>query len=330
MDLIYAARYTEVCDYSWDDYNETNIVLPGGIWHVDPGSIPEFFNAIKQNSQRYVVVSPSCDYCICEQKYNHPALDLEKWVGLNMSQGHGYNDLHMAARINRDRCKETDRYSIKCWSYTEATFPEIPDNVVCWFLVNCQVHDDRLVPIPFGIYGNKNMLESAEKIANYPQKPKDKLLYVNFQFYTTDRFRLFRFFHENFGDMVTCKRECFFDEYLNDLATHKFVLCPTGNGFDCYRTLETIYMGGIPILEKNMGAVAPYVEVPYPTIYYPHLLNVDPRMLESYYDQLMDKWYPWEEIRVGGPPRQREDHTDLTTLLWPYWKDRIEACRSKL
>ena len=131
MDLIYAARYTEVCDYSWDEEwkYRVNISVPGGIWHVDTASIPSFFNAIKHSPNKYVVVSPSCDFGVCLQKYNHPSRDFEKWCGLQIHPDIGYNDLHMAARINRDLCTETDEYSIKCWSYTQATFPIIPSNV---------------------------------------------------------------------------------------------------------------------------------------------------------------------------------------------------------
>ena len=305
MDLIYAGRYTEVCDYAWHDWQNKPVGewdLPSGIWHVDTSSIPEFFSAITNmfnKYRKYIVVSPSCDFCVCEQRYNHPAYDLEKWVGLQASPGHGYDDLHLAARINRGRCRESDRYSIKCWSYTEATFNRIPDNVVRWFLVNCEIQDERLIPIPFGIFGNKDVLESAIKIDNYPKLERDKLLYVNFQFYTTDRFRIYQHFAENYPNVVTCVRGRTFDEFLHDLATHKFVLCPTGNGYDCYRTLETIYMGAIPILEKKMGAVAPYMDVEYPKLVTTNLFSVDPQyLLLSMYNRMMDEWYPLEEIRL--------------------------------
>jgi len=338
MDLIYAGRYTEVCDYKWDDYTQqpaNKLDLPSGIWYVDTGSIPEFFSIITNMFNRYkkyVVVSPSCDFCVCEQRYNHPAYDFEKWVGLQLTPGHGYNDLHMAARIDRARCSESHKYSIKCWSYTAATFPEIPNQVVKWFLVNCEVKDERLIPIPFGIFGNKKQLDNANLIDIRRQlsKERKKLLYCNFQFYTTDRYRIFKYLKDRFPDRITFKHECSFDEFLDDLATHKFVLCPTGNGYDCYRTLETIYMGAIPILEHKMGAVEPYLELAYPFLIMPSLFAIDPVMLDTVYEKIINEWYPLEEMRVGGPPRQREDRTDLTRALWPYWRDKIEACRSLL
>jgi len=318
MDLIYAARYTEICDYRWSDFEDNNLELPSGIWHVDTASIPQFFRRIQidgNNSRRYAVVSPSCDFGVCLQKYNHPCRDFEKWLSLQINEGHGYNDLQMRARINRERCRESDTYSIKCWSYTEATFPIIPNNVVEWFLCNCAINDYRCVPIPFGIAGNKNDLTNANKIYNYKfDKPRDKLLYVNFQFYNTDRFRIFQHFSKRFYQyLVTCKHQIPFDEYLEDLATHQFVLCPPGNGYDCYRTLEAIYMGAIPIISSDPPCFLPYNQELYPVYVIDNFYQIDPALITQTYKETVN--------HMGQ---------DSTKLKWPYWKNRIEECRSKL
>ncbi len=39
-------------------------------------------------------------------------------------------------------------------------------------------------------------------------------------------------------------------EYRRVLAESKFVLSPAGNGFDCHRTWEAMYLGAIPILRR--------------------------------------------------------------------------------
>jgi hypothetical protein len=314
VDLIYAARYTEVCDYSWGDWSHPR-TIPGGIWYVDTASIRDFFNTISlpvNRHQQFVVVSPSCDFGVCLQQENHPIFDLEKWVGLNANFNMGYSGIQgMPPRINPDssQCCEFDKYSIKCWSYTTATFNKIPDNVKHWFVANCDIIDDRVTAIPFGIYGNKDKLESANAIFEYNKEIKrDKGLYVNFQFYTTDRFRLYRHFMENFNGMVTCEREKTFDHFLDQLASHKFVLCPPGNGLDCYRTLEAIYMGAIPVLQNRLGCIAPYLTLKYPMLFYPNLFMLDPYRLDEMYDNMMENW---------------EGNIDLTTVKWPYWEKRI-------
>jgi len=43
-----------------------------------------------------------------------------------------------------------------------------------------------------------------------------------------------------------------YDNFLNNLKKHKFVISPPGNGIDCHRNWEAIYCGCIPIvLESN-------------------------------------------------------------------------------
>ena len=317
MDLIYAARYTEVCDYKWKDWNESK-TIPEGIWHVDTAAIPEFFETIQlpvNRSREYVVVSPSCDFGVCLQRYNHPAYDFEKWVGLQVNHKIGYRDIALPPRINPNRCRESDKYSIKCWSYTETTFNEIPKNVKRWFLSNCEIDEHNVTAIPFGIFGNKDKLETANAILNYNKKlNRHGTLYVNFQFYTTDRFRLFQHFDHYFKNTL-CEREIPFEQYLDRLATHKFVLCPPSNGYDSYRVLETIYMGAIPIIDSRLGCISPYYKLQYPILAYPNLFMVNPLDLDKTYDNIMECW---------------SGNINLEKVLWPYWENEIKSARSSM
>jgi hypothetical protein len=47
-----------------------------------------------------------------------------------------------------------------------------------------------------------------------------------------------------------------YEQYLQDLITYKYAICPIGNGFDCHRTWECIYLGIIPIFVAH-----PFVEI---------------------------------------------------------------------
>ena len=42
-----------------------------------------------------------------------------------------------------------------------------------------------------------------------------------------------------------------YESYINELADHRMVVCPRGNGLDCHRMWETLYVNRIPIIEKN-------------------------------------------------------------------------------
>ena len=50
-----------------------------------------------------------------------------------------------------------------------------------------------------------------------------------------------------------------YEQYLQELINYKYAICPIGNGFDCHRTWECIYLGIIPIFIAH-----PFVEVLLP------------------------------------------------------------------
>ena len=85
-------------------------------------------------------------------------------------------------------------------------------------------------------------------------------------------------------------------EYKERLNSHKFILCPPGNGVDTHRVWESLYLGSIPVVEKNT------VNQKYaglPIITYNNLeeltfeyLNYESSKLKGNFDLLtIDKWY---------------------------------------
>jgi hypothetical protein len=44
-----------------------------------------------------------------------------------------------------------------------------------------------------------------------------------------------------------------FDDYLDNIYNHKFVICPEGNGIDTHRTWECLYVNTIPIEKRNIN-----------------------------------------------------------------------------
>lgn len=41
------------------------------------------------------------------------------------------------------------------------------------------------------------------------------------------------------------------DQYLEDMRSHRFVISPPGNGVDCHRHWESLYMGCIPVMKST-------------------------------------------------------------------------------
>jgi hypothetical protein len=128
-----------------------------------------------------------------------------------------------------------------------------------WFGMNCHVIHDKLQPVPIGIanecwpHGDKQALLDT---ANHEQKNKKGLVYSNFTKETNLNQR------QDVALILKDLKNIFFEnqklpykDYLNTLATYKFVISPPGNSIDCHRIWESIYIGTIPIVLKSVPMV---------------------------------------------------------------------------
>jgi hypothetical protein len=92
----------------------------------------------------------------------------------------------------------------------------------------------------------------ASLVQKFVGQPKKGLLYVNFQDNTLERIALKRHFSAMPWVTFRSKPNMPVEEYLSELSEHHFVLSPEGNGLDCYRNYEAMYLGVIPILQRSV------------------------------------------------------------------------------
>ena len=313
-EILLSTDYVDWCDYDWHEGDDA----PGGIVNVDTYEIPAFFRKIAGNSQKYVVVSSKSDYgpVYQHQDNNLACFDMGRWLSLMMPATHGYNDATCPARINRDRSDINHRFSMKSWCHTLLTFEEVPDNVVQWFCTNSQINDlPNVSSIPYGINGRSKELEAAKTISEWNMFADKRTTntYVNFSIYTAERQELIQYLSRCVW--ATVKSGVSFTEYLQDLATHTFTLCPNGNGPDCYRTLEALYMGSIPIIEHNK-ATDFWLQLQLPIIMLPTVKMTTPSLLNK--------------ICQANVQLLRHDQWDLGTISRTYWKNIIEEQGNKI
>lgn len=123
---------------------------------------------------------------------------------------------------------------------------------------NTSIREDS-VPIPLGLgppFGHgAPMAEDIKRIETKGERTK--LLYVNFRPHTfpSERMPLLSRFSDSdckwatIGKVdSTCQQ---FSGYLSDLTSHKFSLCPRGNGIDTHRLWESLYARTVPIVKYN-------------------------------------------------------------------------------
>jgi hypothetical protein len=256
-DIISCDSWRNLADFCYHCGNSNNTIIPKGIVppnksvvHCHCDELQDFFQTIKESPNRYILISSLSDFGPVIQEEQPVWQDMIKWLQMQISPKLGYQGINLPPRCDLKRCNLTDKYAIKCYSFTHSTFPEIPPNIIRWYCTNNLIKDKRIVNIPFGIGAGTSLL--FEKITEEQRsKKRTKLLYVNFSNNTLERWQLKQYYLKNKFPNVTVIEDPNLskDQYIKDLLSHEFCLCPIGNGIDCYRMLETIYCGCCPVID---------------------------------------------------------------------------------
>ena len=128
--------------------------------------------------------------------------------------------------------------------------------LIAWFGQNIDRKHSKLIPIPIGIanrYWPTGRMKILDRIINEAYRiTKDIFCYLNVCVSTNDAERslIVKLFEHSSFCYQPSKRLSW-AKYLLDLARSKFILSPEGNGLDCYRTWEVLYMGSFPIVKSS-------------------------------------------------------------------------------
>ena len=132
-------------------------------------------------------------------------------------------------------------------------------------------------------------------------------MYLNWQDNTMERAGLKDAYINLNADWVTIVRSPKpYKEYLKDLCQHTFCLCPQGNGVDCYRILECLYCGCIPIVKNEIAY--DYLEG-LPHVKVDSWLQVTPLFLQ-------------ESLKIIDKFGDNKDRIKLN-----FWKNKIQKSR---
>jgi len=121
--------------------------------------------------------------------------------------------------------------------------------LIKWYGQNMCIISDKTSPIPIGLENNYWTRTNIQTIKQHSSNSKIKLLYLNFSLYTNpNRSKIMNILLQN-GFNKNKKLD--WGYYIDDLSRHKFCISPKGNGVDCHRIWECLYLGVIPIVEKS-------------------------------------------------------------------------------
>jgi hypothetical protein len=193
-----------------------------------------FFNMWGGVNRNYTLISSSSDF----------SLALQEECSQNFFMQNGCNPSH--------------KYCARSYNAIWYSFPEIPSNIVHWFMTHPLLENERISAIPFGISEKGTGDLWTVMLENHTKRPNS--IYANFSVDSNpiDREPVLR----------ACKawKDAGFDvtidapnlsrlDFYRAVAQHEYCVCPKGNGEDSYRIWESLYLKTKPIINKDRRSV---------------------------------------------------------------------------
>jgi len=158
------------------------------------------------------------------------------------------------------------------------------ENLICWFGQNINFKHKKLISIPIGIaneiweHGNESIIKNHI----LDNSEKNNLIYSNFDI-NTNYYERQKCYNSLIKNNLIMDERINFDNYLPKLKRSYFTLSPNGNGIDCHKLWESMYLKTIPIVTKSIN-VEFYKDYPLFIINDWDEFNVDNITIELYND----------------------------------------------
>ena len=132
--------------------------------------------------------------------------------------------------------------------------PFINEKINMWYAQNKCIQHGKIKLLPIGLENAKFNLNGkvSNFLRNKENKPHLNKILLGFNISTNFKSRMNCFeCLKNGPNTVLIENRLSNSDYFEMLKSTRFIASPEGNGFDCHRTWEAIYLNCIPVLVKN-------------------------------------------------------------------------------
>jgi hypothetical protein len=186
----------------------------------------------------------------------------------------------------------------------------IPENLIAWYAQNLEFKHPKIFPLPIGLENNhwhphkRSILKKAAHNKSLENRKIKALSQFNPNTYTQERYNLIEMVANErvFADNYYCLNGTNFEQYVDNLMSYAFCLCPRGNGIDTHRMWEAITLGCIPIVKRYYTHS---FEEKFPIVFVDDWSEVTEDFLKKTYDKIDNALF------------------DTPILRKEYWKQRI-------
>ena len=246
MNIIEGVAVSNHCDYSFGDQSGCIGRVPGSFMkQADPCN--EEFSALVKSKKWMTIFIDNIRLYNREIKCTND--EDQKWVDALLETN---NMLETCAAF--PETKFIIFTNLEDTSINNDIHDLIPDNVKAIYGVNAVGFGDKVHPFPYGvqriIHPSDNRIAILHDAMEKNVTPT-KLLYINHAEHTniSERGNI----REKFAKLkyATVDNRVSYDIYCKQIQKHKFMICPQGNGVDCHRNWEVLYLRRVPIMKKN-------------------------------------------------------------------------------
>ena len=189
-------------------------------------------------------------------------------------------------------------------------------NCKYWFGQNIMCVDDRVFPLPIGLENDyitgqpqrKLILQEKSRTENVPSR----LVYLNCNVNTwkPDRQPAYDYFSRQSWATVRPPNHSNYHAFCDDIKDHHFVICPRGNGLDCHRSWEVLYLNRYPVMKRYHGLEKMFTDLP--VVFVNDWNEVTEVFLRQKLEEMKYTQYNMEKLKFS------------------YWKNYIESFKETL
>jgi hypothetical protein len=176
-----------------------------------------------------------------------------------------------------------------------------------WFCQNKYVTHPKLFSLPIAIANSQWLHGNLQSLRSIIDQniTKTELVYKNFSIGTN-------FSHRQQVDIETKENGFYmapntsFEAYLKQIKQSYYSFAPHGNGVDCHRIWECLYLNCVPIVPKSLPCFDDFKHLP--------IMFVDnyKQVTKEFLEKKIEEFYPFSKF-------------DLQVLDLFYWKNKIQA-----
>ena len=157
-----------------------------------------------------------------------------------------------------------------------------------------RIVSDKTLPIPIGLENKYWKRTKINIIKKHSSNSKTKLLYLNFSLRTNSK--RCKIMDNLLQKQFNKNTKLDWEYYIEDLSKHKFCISPEGNGVDCHRTWECLYLGVIPIVEKS-SHMSYFHDLPI--LFVDSYNDISIEYLNKIYKNFQDKSFNMDKLSIS-------------------------------